>query len=531
MSGRITTHLVRIARSSGIETNVYQVLDCKPSRQEQKIKTLRKYVRQYPQGWKKRLQLAQLLCSVGDWEQAVEEYSQVIERQPRTIGVRLQLGKVLHLLGRQAEAIEVYQRARVLAQNSATQHHVTGLIEICQGGSLQAAREFETAASLEPDNAAHWLALGQVCWDAENAVAALQAFDAVLKLKPDDVVALVHSYDALMAVDRVEEALKRLERAYELDPQDFRTVGRLADYRSRARRVWGEEGKQTKQLIRAVLQQAPHAAEPRASLAGYYLFRGDRAKGAKILQQFVREHPNDPHGWYGYARYLFHSGDYDAAAEAILKAHKLYSNHYEIYRALCEILPRAGRSDELSPRIQEMLDRFGSRWSVWFEAGRVWVESFEDLEKGCKLAAVGPQLMPDLTAAWFGSGRVLALAGRHREAIEALRQGWERLSPGAEGWQSLSAAAWLAESYRALGEDAIARQWWEETQRRSQACMNFHPTNALQRSGRALEELGDRTQAVEAYRKALSLQICYPARTEVEEALERLQADPDSLGV
>jgi Flp pilus assembly protein TadD len=98
----------------------------------------------------------------GRIEQAVEEYRQVIEPQQPLIGVRLQLGKLLQLMGREVEAVAVYESALANARNEATRQHISGSIALCRGDTQAAILAFESAASLEPDNAANWLALGQV---------------------------------------------------------------------------------------------------------------------------------------------------------------------------------------------------------------------------------------------------------------------------------------------------------------------------------------------------------------------------------
>ncbi len=91
------------------------------------------------------------------------------------------------------------------------------------------------------------------------------------------------------------------------------------------------------------------AADAHESLAYYHLFRGEWKKTIALLKQFTEEHPNSPSGWYHYARCLFHTGEYQGAAEAILKAYGLYQNNCEIYRALCEILPAAGMTASVEP--------------------------------------------------------------------------------------------------------------------------------------------------------------------------------------
>jgi len=595
-----------------VELNAYRVLDEKNTRIDQKLKTLSEYVQQYPSGWKKRLELANLLYAIGHIEQAVEEYRQVIERQPQLIDVRLKLGKLLQLMGQEAEAIAMYESALPLVGNEATRQHIGGLIAICKGDSQGAILALESAASLEPDNAAHWLVLGQVQMGREDAVAALRTFDRVLSLKPDDVLTLIDSYDASQAVGDVPEAQRRLSKVLELAPDDFRVLKRLANTRCRMRLVLGEEGKQTKQIISSALRLAPDAADAHELLAYYQVFRGESANGVAVLARFTEEHPNNPRGWYSYGRCLFHTGEYQKAAEAMLKAYRLYPNDCEIDRALCEILPVTSPPAPLDPPqpplkrgepeqakssnckggtplkvplvkgdlggsnrrlkvkgdvegsnrplkvplvkgdlggsnrhlkvplnkgdlggsnlqvtlasiVEEMLDRFPERWSVWTTAGRVLVECFREIEQGCRISAKGTQLQPQLPDAWFRHGRVLALAGKHREAVEALVQGWQLL-PEAGGYlQSASVAVWLGESYRVLGDDAASRRWWEEACRLANELMEFDPAIAHYWQGRALLGLGDVKGAMQAYKSALSRRLLYPFRGEVEEVLKRLK--------
>lgn len=293
------------------------VLDEKPARQDQKLNTLTKYVQKYPQGWKKRLELADLLYSLGSWHQATEQYQQVIERQPQLLAVRLKLGAIWQLIGKTAEAIEVYESALTLSCQEATRQHIYGLMAVCQGESQKAIIAFESAAALEPENPSHWLALGQVEMRKQNVVAALQAFEQILSLQPDDVVALMHSYDALIVLKNWQAAEEQLQKLIALAPKDLGVMIRQADRRCQQRLVFGAEGKQTKRLISAVLQQAPDAAEAHKLLAYYYIFRGNYDKGLGVLAQFTEQHPNNPSGWHYYKQCLLDTGKDPAASEGL----------------------------------------------------------------------------------------------------------------------------------------------------------------------------------------------------------------------
>ncbi len=152
----------------------------------------------------KKLELADLLYETGNWQQAVAEYRQVIERQHQLIDVHLQLGKILQLMGLEKEALEVYEKALLLSDNKGTQNHINGLIAVCRGESQKAIIAFNLAAALEPDKVVHWLALAQVHQGRENPIGTLSTLERVLSVNPDDVVALIHSYDALMAVGDIQ---------------------------------------------------------------------------------------------------------------------------------------------------------------------------------------------------------------------------------------------------------------------------------------------------------------------------------------
>ncbi len=316
MSRNNTSKFLSFTQPSGVKLNINLVLEENLTRQDQKLRTLTQYVHKYPSGWKKRLELANLLYAMGKWEEGVEEYRQVLKQKPHLIEVRLKLGKMLQLMESKAEAIEVYKNTlpiidSLTAQNTleSTRQHILGLIAICQGDTQGAILAFESAASLETKNPSHWLLLGQVHMEREDAVAALQAFETILSLKPDDLVALLASYDALLKMGNLRKAEGYLSKAEDLAAGDVRVLKRLAHHRCRKRLVTGKEGKRTKQIITAALKLAPDAPDIHNSLAYYYIFRGEVDKGVSILQQFTDLHPNNPNGWYYYGRCLFHTGE------------------------------------------------------------------------------------------------------------------------------------------------------------------------------------------------------------------------------
>jgi len=153
------SHTVCVRLSSGVVSRFEIFVDRKPSREQQKIRTLRKYIAQHGNGWKKRLALADLLYQTGGWAEAVEGYRYVLQKQPWLIATSVRLGGILTLMDCREEAIEVYKMAYAFARQPATRCHLRGLLELCRY-NLPAALEFiHKATVLEPDNAAHKQAL------------------------------------------------------------------------------------------------------------------------------------------------------------------------------------------------------------------------------------------------------------------------------------------------------------------------------------------------------------------------------------
>ncbi|MGB0388696.1 MAG: sigma-70 family RNA polymerase sigma factor [Ardenticatenaceae bacterium] len=317
--------VVPVRLFSGVVRTFHVGVANKPARLQQKLDRCRAYVEQYPKGWKKRLELAEVLYQMGRWEEAIDPYQEVLVKQPHLLEVSLRLGHMFHLLERKQEAIEVYRHAFSQARQPATKYHLHGLMARLNQQYEAAVTSFEAAIALDPENVLHWHELGELYLEREAYGEALRAFDRALALNQNDpstssghrIVALSGRYEPLVALGHHKEAQRTLNRMLELAPKDVRTLTRLADTRLQMGVVHGEKGKETKRLILAARREAPYAPEISASLASYYFCRGKRKKGTAVLEAFVSEYPTNPRGWIHYARVLEENGQKEAAQEAI----------------------------------------------------------------------------------------------------------------------------------------------------------------------------------------------------------------------
>jgi len=523
----IATCTFRLSLANGVEHQLYLMLDRKPARQQQKVDSLRKYVQNHPEGWKKHRDLADLLYAMGQWPEALAAYRQVLRKQPDNIAVWLRLGHMLYTLNCEKQAIEAYAQARSQARREATRRHIDGLAASCRQHYATAVQALQAAAALEADNPMHQRALGLVHLQAARPVEALEAFDIVLQRHPDDLAALTYSYEALHATGRNAEAYRRAARAVAIDPNHVLALTRLAHHLSPVGQGSNAAASPTEslKLLRHALKLAPDAPEVHASLAHHHMVRGEWAQARAVLRRFTADHPQSPSGWYYSAQWHARSGHLETAATAIRQAYRLAPYDAQILQATAAIWLDANNEPELRPLIQKIRQDFIDNWRLQTTAGYVLIQSDGDAEDACAMSARGPQLQPRLPQAWFRHGRVLYLAGRYKAAIAAFQHGWNWL-PEQDGYrQATPAALWFGDCYHALGDDASARAWWERAYHLALQLSSDHAALSHYWQGKADLALGHPERAQKAFHTALRRHLFHPARQDAISWLDALSSD------
>jgi len=203
---------VQVTLPSGERSDFYIVLNQKPTRQHLKLRTLRKYLERHPRGWKKRLEAAYLLYTMGHWEEAIDHYRYVLRRQPKLEDAWINLAHMLRLTHRSAEAIVAYQTALTLVTRTSTRNALSGLIWLCLQDYDAGNEEFEFTAFLEHSNAADGRDLEMICATSGNLDEGFFPPDQAMSAD-EDIVVLTFGYDALLAAGRAEEAHRRFKAA------------------------------------------------------------------------------------------------------------------------------------------------------------------------------------------------------------------------------------------------------------------------------------------------------------------------------
>src|SRR5262249_14363979 len=185
-----------------------------------------------------RAELGRALSRAGAYDRALPELEAAAQLSPKSADVLLDYGRALESLGRLDEAEAAYRRAVKLAPNLPRGHYALGRLLLRQGRKAEGDAELATHRKLyerglklvsEADARKGEIALGWAEIHQGKAEAALVRFSDL----PESVDTLLGRAEALSRLDRHAEALRVLERARALAPDDDRVDRKLAAERLR----------------------------------------------------------------------------------------------------------------------------------------------------------------------------------------------------------------------------------------------------------------------------------------------------------
>jgi tetratricopeptide (TPR) repeat protein len=457
----VETRDVQVALPSGTAIGYHLLLDHKTPRRVVRLETLRLHVTKYPRGWRKRLELADLLYAMGRWTEAVQEYRDVLARNPRQLDIWLRVGQILRLLEQTEEAVAVYRSARDVVSRESTRAYIDGLCAQCEERWLDAMAAFEKAISQEPDNPAHRHALASLYLQVHRVADALAIYDALLAQNPDDMVALVNSWGPLHDLGRWEDMERRLRRALELNPDDILALGALGSLRVEQGLLTGSEGKETEKLLQRAVRIAPEAADALFRLATLYLRRGEASRALVMARTFLEAHLQSSHAWYYYAMLLAMQSEHDEAADAMLYAYALSPTNQYICGRTCVCLQEAQRLEELRRVAEEVVARFPQNWHLLMTAAQAYVDVLQDPATGMRLSERAIAIQPEFPVCWLYHAKLLMAQRHFDKAIAALHEGWAHVTPQCASAVATEMAFTLGLCYRDMEDHTLAREWFQ----------------------------------------------------------------------
>ncbi|MGE5340233.1 MAG: sigma-70 family RNA polymerase sigma factor [Candidatus Omnitrophota bacterium] len=516
---------VRVRLPWGCEMGITIFLKNRLSRVHTRVKTLQRYIGNYPGGWKNRMKLAMLFYAIGEWDKAIPEFRMVLEKHPQSIEAALILGSILEIFEESERAEEVFKAALPYIRTEAGRHHIHGLMELGLGRLDRAQAEFFKATVIEKTNVAHFQRLAMTYLLSDRPVEASQVFEAVLRINQKDLYCLTYYYDCLILMGCLSMAEQDLARTLEFFPSDFDALRRKVAERCQQLLVNNAEGKKTREMTRKMEQIAPDAVEVEESRACYFFYRGEYQNCLKILRGFTEKRPDCLMGWYYYGLWLYRTGHYNRAAQAISMAFKLNKKNPQVNGVIVEMMFQSGWRSELREIIDEMLELFPGHWSVLSSASLVLAKGYGETELACELASRAVKFQPQLPEAYFRYGQALELAKQHEAAVKVSLKGWRLLPVNGNGSRVIATAWFLAQCFKFLGEGEATQTWIANTAERAAEFERYCPAESYYWKGKVRLEWGDSKGAAEEFHRAIASHLFYPFQQEIRDELKKIGAN------
>lgn len=521
------TRVIRISMPSGHEKAIPIFLSSNTLQQKIKVKTLEEYIARYPSGWRKRLQLAEILYANGNWEQAIKHFSQVVDKHPQSLSARLLLGQMFINTQQEEKAVAVYQSALQFVRNQSTKFFLSGMIEWCCLEMEGAAIAFKKATELEPWNEIFLRAQALTHLKTNQLNKALNAFEAALAINPNDIVSLTHGYELLVehgCLDRAEEFVKRI---LQTSPTDILALKRQVKIRCRQGLVQGEEGKITRNLIRRLKQLSPNFPMFYEADTVYHYYRGEWSKALDPLKATVNDMNKSCDGCHAYSLWLFRTGDYQEAARYISKRCQWVKENIGMSQSspashllACDIMAALDEPMGLKKVIEEMLELFPGHWQVLAKVGLLLATHLEEFAPAFEIFKKAITSQPHLPGIYFDYAQALIAGQDYQQAQDIIEQGWRFLPANQFCAHACTGASLMVQCYRETGQSGKEKPWVNILLDSARQLQRQRPARGYYFEAQALEASGNPGAAMQAYREALDFQLPYPARQEVKNILK-----------
>lgn len=324
-------HSTSVSIQGGVELSVCLVVKRRVTHVKLQLNSIRRYIGRHPGGWKRRLELADLLYAIGDWDAAFTEYDGLLE-QRRLPSVAVRYVHMLRVMGRDVSDADGLKMLRHM-QHDAGRLHLRAVLCFCRRNFPEARRIFEKAIEVEPGNPVHWFELSRVCTDTKSA---LHAIRGAYVLLPGDS-RILHRFFYLL----LEAGLESEAFCLESQPgsQDILIVELLVEKILLMRPRLKEEIRRARALIQRLLRHDPTSCVFHDLYSRIETAYG--ADGMKILNGFVQKYPLNPYGHYNCALRLAACDDFSGAREAIERARQLRGDDIAINRAYDRIFSKS----------------------------------------------------------------------------------------------------------------------------------------------------------------------------------------------
>ncbi len=176
----IATRYIPVRTIHGAQKFRLHFLFQNPVRGNQKLESIKCYLRRHHNGWKKRLFMAELLFAMGRWDEALDAYQIVLRKNRSLINIYLRIAEIFKDREDKKEAKKYYIQAKNITSRPDTIAHIDGLIYYLDEDYQSAIVSFEKAYEKVPGNPFHLLAIGDCYSSIDNPYKSLECYNQVL---------------------------------------------------------------------------------------------------------------------------------------------------------------------------------------------------------------------------------------------------------------------------------------------------------------------------------------------------------------
>lgn len=406
-----------------------------------RLGALERYVAAYATGSVRVVELGRLRIDAGEMELAARELEMAIARQPHRGENWIELAQVLFAL-RRTETLSILHARAIDFVPRAARRFLAGLAAESASRYDEAKIAYAEAHEAAPESARPLAATARLLLQQGKISAGLAALDEALAHDDADVAALTLGYHELRLAGRLLERRRRNDRALALD-----SGHPLALSRGLEALVFAGVRRVPPRLAR-VVDLAHTRADACRALAIVALANQHVAAAMARFDELAAAHPASRTARIERARFLDLLGHRDAAAHAIADADPLLA---------LRIAVRRGDVNGIEKWAMRVIG--AGTWEALATAAWAVARGGGDLNLALELSARAMEREPALAAAGIEHGRVLAMAGRRDEALDALLRA-HALLPAGDGAALLAVIAHdIAVLHHAAGRVGDAVVW------------------------------------------------------------------------
>jgi Flp pilus assembly protein TadD len=400
------------------------------------------------------LALGEKLLARQQYAAAERELRSALEVDPSSGRAHGDLALALMFQKKTREAVDEGRLSAAFAPESAEARYIYGLTLSAAGKPVDAAREYEKAVALRPDQVRPVASLAQAYAAAEDGRTAA-TYEKAIGLAPSDPklraelaeylwgtgrsddgnavmcrALLAFPSDADLAVrygrslaeqDRLADAERVLEKAQELGATDAATLAILA-------RVDVQQGRmdEARAVLEAGVAAYPTDAFFRHELGRVWLGQGKAEEAFPHLESAAAASPDHAEYQLDLGRALEALGRLEEAEAGYRKATRAAPNSLGAHFALGRLLQREGKKEEAESELAKHHDLYERARQQTAQANvqaselaRAWVE----LEHGKAAEALARfQKFPESAESLRGEALAYQRLGRHTNAVRALER-------------------------------------------------------------------------------------------------------------